>query len=95
MSRPHVHIRMRLTPPPCPECPGLCWAWREGGWRCIRPDDGHEHDFSDEPAAIHASLMDAMTRIANSKAGESDEYKRGWIDALGAVSDELAGTNRP
>lgn len=41
-------------------------------------------------ADVHASLMDAMTRIAASKVGEGDEYKRGWIDALGAVSDEFA-----
>ena len=40
--------------------------------------------------SVHASLMDAMNRIAASRVCENDEYKRGWIDALGAVSNELS-----
>ena len=40
---------------------------------------------------VHASVMEAMSRIAESKVDASDdEYKRGWIDALGAISGELA-----
>lgn len=33
--------------------PGVCWAWREGGWRCVRPDDGHDHAVRAEGPPIH------------------------------------------
>ena len=39
---------------------------------------------------VHGSVMEAMSRVAESKVDASDEYKRGWIDALGAISGELA-----
>lgn len=81
----HVHVdfaRMRHTHPddvPC-EVAGMA---------------GHPPRSSDSPDPTHgergdndrthAELMDAMNRIAANKVGEN-EYKRGWIDAIAAIS---------